>query len=157
MGDKYCQFCGSPITPEAVTCPNCGRQVRETKFCQFCGETIDKDAVICPKCGRQVGQVQQPQGQVQQPQIVIHNDNINTNSNKNINQGGPGYPHKNKTVALLLCFFLGFLGVHRFYVGKTGTGILYLLTGGLVGIGVLIDFIMILVGAFRDKYGMPLV
>jgi len=43
------------------------------------------------------------------------------------------------TVAWLLLTFLGFFGVHRFYLGKWGTGILYLLTGGLLLIGVLYD------------------
>lgn len=60
---------------------------------------------------------------------------------------------KSRTAALLLCFFFGLLGVHRFYVGKTGTGILYLLTGGLAGVGAVVDFIMILVGSFTDKSG----
>ena len=55
--------------------------------------------------------------------------------------------------AALLCFFLGFLGVHRFYVGKVGTGILQIVTLGGLGIWVLIDFIMIIVGAFTDKAG----
>jgi len=64
---------------------------------------------------------------------------------------------KSRLVALLLCFFLGFLGVHRFYVGKTGTGILMILTfGGFCGIWVLIDLVMILVGAFTDKQGRRL-
>ena len=58
---------------------------------------------------------------------------------------------KSRTVTLLLCFFLGILGIHRFYVGKTGSGVLYLCTGGIVGIGVLIDFIMIIVGKFTDS------
>ena len=54
---------------------------------------------------------------------------------------------------LLLCFFLGFLGVHRFYVGKIGTGILMLITFGGFGIWALIDFVMIAVSAFKDKEG----
>lgn len=67
------------------------------------------------------------------------------------------YPYKNRLVALLLCIFLGLGGVHRFYVGKVGTGILYLLTGGLFGIGWVIDIILIALGSFRDKYGYPLI
>lgn len=53
----------------------------------------------------------------------------------------------------LLCFFLGVLGVHRFYVGKVGTGILQLVTLGGLGIWALIDLIMIICGAFTDKNG----
>ena len=54
---------------------------------------------------------------------------------------------------LLLCFFFGIFGVHRFYVGKIGTGILMLLTLGGLGIWSLIDFIMIAVSSFKDKGG----
>jgi len=60
---------------------------------------------------------------------------------------------QNRWVAFLLCLFLGALGVHRFYVGKVGTGILYIFTFGFLGIGIIIDLIMILVGSFTDKAG----
>jgi len=63
---------------------------------------------------------------------------------------------KSWIVALLLSFFLGVLGVHRFYVGKIGTGILMLVTLGGLGVWALIDLITIAVGKFSDKQGLPL-
>ena len=67
----------------------------------------------------------------------------------------PGISRKSKTTALLLCIFLGGLGAHRFYVGKVGTGILYLLTVGIFGIGWFVDIIRIATGSFRDEFGLP--
>jgi TM2 domain-containing membrane protein YozV len=55
---------------------------------------------------------------------------------------------------ILLCFFLGTFGIHRFYVGKIGTGILMLLTLGGIGIWTLVDFIIIVTGSFRDGDGL---
>ena len=55
--------------------------------------------------------------------------------------------------AFLLCFFLGCFGIHRFYAGKIGSGILQFLTLGGLGIWALIDFVMIIMGAFTDKDG----
>lgn len=63
---------------------------------------------------------------------------------------------KSKGVAAVLAFFLGAFGIHRFYVGKIGTGILWLVTLGFGGIGALVDFIMILCGSFKDKNGAVL-
>ena len=61
---------------------------------------------------------------------------------------------KGFVAAILLCFFLGALGVHRFYVGKIGTGLLMLITFGGFGIWVLIDLILIVTSSFRDGNGL---
>ncbi len=64
-----------------------------------------------------------------------------------------GISEKNGIVALILCLLLGPIGVHRFYVGKIGTGIVMILTLGGLGIWTLIDLIMIICGAFTDSDG----
>lgn len=75
-------------------------------------------------------------------------------------------PQKSKATAALLCFFLGWLGIHRFYTGQTGIGLAQLLLNLFlfwtivvplaVGVWVLIDFILILTGGVKDNYGRPL-
>jgi len=60
-----------------------------------------------------------------------------------------------RLIAFLLALFLGFLGAHRFYVGKVGTAVLMIITLGGLGVWWLIDVIMILLGGFRDKAGLP--
>jgi len=66
------------------------------------------------------------------------------------------YPYKSRIVALLLCIFLGYLGIHRFYTGKVGTGILYLFTGGLFVFGWFFDILRIVSGGFLDANARPL-
>jgi TM2 domain-containing membrane protein YozV len=65
-------------------------------------------------------------------------------------------PKRKKTV-FLLCLFLGWLGCHRYYIGKRGTGRLYLLTGGFLLIGVVMDLVLILTDSLEDRFGQPLV
>lgn len=98
------------------------------KFCPNCGTQVDDNAVVCVKCG-----------------VALPNMSQKTNAESN-----------RWLITLLLCFFLGGFGVHRFYVGKTGTGIAQLLTCGGCGIWALIDFIMILMGNFTDNDGNPI-
>jgi hypothetical protein len=95
-------------------------------FCRGCGKEIHETAPSCPHCGA--------------PQHVTAS-------------GGPK-SDKDFVVTVLLCFFLGFLGVHRFYAGKIGTGILMLFTFGGFGIWALIDFIIIVLGNFTDSDGL---
>jgi TM2 domain-containing membrane protein YozV len=95
-------------------------------YCRACGKQIHQSALACPGCG------------AQQAASAAHR---------------PSATEKRILPALLLCFFVGFLGVHRFYVGKVGTGLLMLFTLGGFGIWTLIDFIMIVCGSFKDKEG----
>ena len=113
-----------------------------TKFCKHCGAKIPVAAVICTQCGCQVEEMKK----AEQPNIVINNTNTNANTNTNVNANAAmfGVRAKNKWVAFLLCFFLGYLGAHKFYEGRAGMGILYLLTGGIFCIGWFIDCIVLL-------------
>lgn len=97
-------------------------------YCKYCGSEVNDNAVVCIKCGCSLKD--EPQG-------------FSNNT-------------KEWLIVLLLCFFLGGFGVHRFYVGKTATGVAQLLTAGGCGIWALIDFIMILVGTFTDAQGRPI-
>lgn len=111
----------------------------KTKYCKYCGEKIPEDAIICTHCGRQVEQIKN-----EQPQVIINNSNSNINNNTNRNNASYHGGAKNKWVALLLCLFLGFFGIHKFYEGKILLGIVYLCTFGLFGIGWFVDCISLL-------------
>ena len=124
-------------------------------YCRKCGKEIDDEAAFCVHCGVAT---KDPEPQAQQPVIHIVNNNTNTNTNNNINANNINrYIHKKKWTAFWLCLFLGWAGAHRFYVGKVGTGLIWLCTMGLGGIGWILDLIMILCGGFRDKVGQHLI
>lgn len=142
----YCQNCGHEMPENVIVCPDCGAKQAGKKFCQHCGKVIDEECVVCPQCGKQVKELQQ---QKQEPQQVIINNTNNNSSNAvasahaYANSGGHGRM-LNKWVAVLLCFFLGGIGAHKFYEGKVVMGILYIFTVGLFGFGWLIDFFVLL-------------
>ena len=118
---------------------NTTETVQKTKFCKHCGGKIPEAAVICTLCGCQVEEVRKSE----QPNIVINNSNTNSNINANIGAAF-GVRAKNKWVAFALCFFLGWIGAHKFYEGRVGLGILYLFTFGIFGFGWFIDCIVLL-------------
>lgn len=95
------------------------------KYCPQCGVKLTSDSgTYCASCGAKL------------------------NSAKPIQTSD-----KSATTALLLCLFLGALGIHRFYVGKIGTGLLMLFTAGGFGIWTFVDLIIIACGNFTDNEG----
>lgn len=105
----------------------------DEKFCADCGGIIKVKAEICPKCGVRQSS---PSGAF----------------------GNTAPNGKNKIAAALLAFFLGAFGVHKFYLGQVGMGILYLLFFWtfIPAIVAFIEFILLLAmsdEAFNQKYG----
>lgn len=134
--EGMCTYCGKPF------CHECLVEIKGRLYCKGDLEHVIDEA---------------KQSAAGQPTIRINNSNQSANTN--VNSGFYAGPRKSKTTALILCIlgFFGIAGIHRMYIGKVGTGILYLLTGGLCGVGTVVDLILILTGGLRDYYGMPLV
>ena len=84
---------------------------------------------------------------------VISQEEFDAEKDKLLKKNSPSESDSQWVVTLLLAFLLGVIGAHRFYVGKTGTGILMLLTFGGLGIWLLIDLILIITGQFTNKAG----
>jgi hypothetical protein len=125
----YCRNCGNEVSDKAIMCVACGTPPKAgDRFCWNCKADTNIGATVCMKCGVSLRE--------------MHNDYA---------------PGRDWLTALLLCFFLGIFGVHRFYTGHIGLGVVQLLTLGGCGIWALIDFIMIIVGTFRDADGQLLI
>lgn len=126
--------------------------------CQVCGAPLNKGK--CDYCGYTDNLAAQENEGIDATSSCMEasqKQNFSVNNSQLNNMGlMPGVSKKSKMVALLLCIFLGGLGAHKFYVGKTGMGIIYLLTVGLFGIGWIIDIILIATGSFRDEFDLPL-
>ena len=113
------------------------KKMNQTKYCKHCGELIDYECIICPKCGKQVERIMQ-----QTPNVRIYNtNNANASAINHIVHVGK---RKDKWVSFFLCLFLGYFGAHKFYEEKIGMGLIYLFTMGLLGVGWIIDLIILL-------------
>jgi TM2 domain-containing membrane protein YozV len=141
----YCRNCGKELVGTPDICMSCGaRPLSATAYCPACGATTNAMAVICVKCGAG---------------LEAKSTTVASNVSK-----------KSRLVLVLLAWFLGTLGVHRFYAGKIGTGVTMLILTiigwatifiyliGLifiiaVGIWSFVDFIIAIVGHFKDKEG----
>lgn len=99
-------------------------------FCKNCGNEINDNAVICPKCGCQVKEMAVPAMPVQ------------------VVQEGSKTSDKSWFLTGVLCYFVGWLGAHRFYTGELATAFLWLFTGGLFGIGWFFDCVALLFNAY---------
>jgi hypothetical protein len=98
-------------------------------YCSNCGKKVSDQAVSCPDCGHPLKRVRPGY------------------------EDGKAVSPKSRLVAILLAVFIGSLGIHRFYVGKVGTGIAMIFTLGGLGIWTLIDIILIATGSFTDIDG----
>ena len=109
--------------------------------CQYCNNPVPANATTCPGCGAQVAQ--QPQQQApQQPQVVI------------MQQAAPQSPPKSRIAYQLLALFLGGLGIHNFYAGRTGVAVVQLLITlalGWTGIAYGIVCLWVLIEIFSVK------
>lgn len=108
--------------------------MKTSSYCSQCGTTIETNTKFCSKCGAQVSSVSP------------HSASLDS----------PNLSKKSAFTTLVLCVLFGICGLHRFYVKKTGTGILMLLSAGGLGIWVLVDMILILTNQFLDKDRHPI-
>jgi len=138
-GGVFCRNCGSQVSNKAEYCLSCGvRPQQGNRFCNNCGASTHENQELCVKCG------------------VVLAKPLTGHSKKSPTPGSTDQPPKDWLTTLLLCIFLGFLGIHRFYTGHTGIGIVQLLTGGGCAIWTIIDLIMIVTNKYVDSAGQPL-
>lgn len=127
-------------TEQATLTPPAEDAEPEVLYCPQCGEKMDADQRYCTSCGWDAEAPEEPpplpqRGPVESPRDL-----------------GPA-SDKNRLTALLLCVLLGWLGAHRFYIDKVGTGLLFLISFGFLGVGVIYDAVMLATGELKDGEG----
>jgi uncharacterized membrane protein YvbJ len=122
---NFCTNCGKEVDEKVIACTSCGFSPKtENNYCYSCGVKTKENQAMCIKCG-----------------VALTSSSSSVSSE---NQW---------LVTLLICVFTGMLGIHRFYTGHTAIGVVQLLTLGGCGIWVLIDFILIITGNYKDSNG----
>lgn len=121
--------------------------------CANCGAPLDRKNRFCPYCGNALEAAENAQDSKQEIHIHYHQEQPAETKVKYVYVPAERKSTRSRLVALVLCIILGVFGAHRFYVGKIGTGLLYLFTWGLFGIGWLADVIILLLGKPCDKRG----
>jgi Predicted membrane protein len=117
--------------------------------CTVCGAPTSNGK--CDYCGSVSMVEKTTQKKTSEPTVVV-NQNVQIGANNALRHCSP----KSKGTALLLCIFLGWCGAHKFYVGKTGMGIVYIFTAGLLCIGWVVDIFLIIAGSFKDANNLCL-
>ena len=146
----------------SFTCPHCGatltiEQGKRKAVCEYCDSEIIIPGVSSETSREEVRSEPEQESRRENTysyggQTAGQHNGANYYQRNTISGASP----KSRMVALLLLVFLGLFGVHRFYVGKIGTGLLYFFTVGLFGVGYCVDLILIVIGSFRDSRGLPL-
>ncbi len=151
-----CTSCGLVIDDRYKFCPVCGAK-QTCHRCSNCHALVDIDARFCSVCGTPLAATW-PQTAVINKGTVTAGDSsreIETWSNTG-DMTEYALSDRKQWVALTLCLLLGWTGLHRIYVGKIGTGLLWFCTGGMAFVGWIADLISILKGNFRDRNGAVL-
>ncbi len=142
------------VDNSAVKCPSCGMNVF-INVCENCGNEFE-DGLHCPKCGVKVGKKAKICPRCKEEYYTNACPNCGFTELKAANpeptviyrtvEPAPmvGREPKNKWITFLLCLFFGFFGAHKFYEGKIGYGILYIMTMGIFFVGWIVDIFLIL-------------
>lgn len=126
--------------------------------CASCGAQIPENARFCSYCGTEAVLRQQPVAQPPEQVVHVHNHYYQPEPQvvERIVYVTPQKSPKSRVLLLVLFWLAGVFGAHKFYSGRIGMGVFYLLTGGGFGIGLFVDFFSILFGTPRDKDGLPI-